>query len=151
MAGEFTIINKWLIRDLINIGIWNDDMSEKLMFYRGSVQKIREIPELFKKIYKTAWELKQKVLIDQSVDRGRFVDQSQSLNLFFAKPDFNILSKCHFYSWKKGLKTGSYYIRSKPAMNAQSFTIDPQKAREFLRQEQEAEREKYGECLTCSS
>ena len=151
MAGEFTIINKWLIRDLINIGIWNDEMSEKLMFYRGSVQKIREVPELFKKMYKTAWELKQKVLIDQSVDRGRFVDQSQSLNLFFAKPDFNVLSKCHFYSWKKGLKTGSYYIRSKPAMNAQSFTIDPQKAREFLRQEQEAEREKYGECLTCSS
>ena len=151
MAGEFTIINKWLIRDLINIGIWNDDMSEKLMFYRGSVQKISEIPELFKKLYKTAWELKQRVLIDQSVDRGRFVDQSQSLNLFFAKPDFNVLSKCHFYGWKKGLKTGSYYIRSKPAMNAQSFTIDPQKAREFLRQEQEAEREKYGECLTCSS
>lgn len=151
MAGEFTIINKWLIRDLINIGIWNDEMSEKLMFYRGSVQKIREIPELFKKMYKTAWELKQRVLIDQSVDRGRFVDQSQSLNLFFAKPDFNVLSKCHFYSWKKGLKTGSYYIRSKPAMNAQSFTIDPKKAREFLRQEQEAEREKYGECLTCSS
>ena len=151
MAGEFTIINKWLIRDLINIRIWNDEMSEKLMFYRGSVQKIREIPELFKKMYKTAWELKQKVLIDQSVDRGRFVDQSQSLNLFFAKPDFNVLSKCHFYGWKKGLKTGSYYIRSKPAMNAQSFTIDPKKAREFLRQEQEAEREKYGECLTCSS
>jgi ribonucleoside-diphosphate reductase alpha chain len=151
MAGEFTIINKWLIRDLINIGIWNDEMSEKLMFYRGSVQKIREIPELFKKMYKTAWELKQKVLIDQSVDRGRFVDQSQSLNLFFAKPDFNVLSKCHFYGWKKGLKTGSYYIRSKPAMNAQSFTIDPKKAREFLRQEQEAEREKYRECLTCSS
>jgi ribonucleotide reductase alpha subunit len=151
MAGEFTIINKWLIRDLINIGIWNDDMSEKLMFYRGSVQKIREIPDLFKKLYKTAWELKQRVLIDQSVDRGRFVDQSQSLNLFFAKPDFNVLSKCHFYGWKKGLKTGSYYIRSKPAMNAQSFTIDPKKAREFLRQEQEAERKKYGTCLTCSS
>jgi ribonucleotide reductase alpha subunit len=147
IAGEFTIINKWLIRDLVYMGLWNDDMAEKLMYYRGSVQKIKQVPDLMKNIYKTAWELKQRHLIDQAADRGIYIDQSQSLNIFIPKPTFKILTKCHFYGWEKGLKTGSYYIRSKPAMNAQTFTIDPEKVKQYLREEQEM----VQECLTCSS
>ena len=98
---------------------------DKIMYYRGSIQKIKNIPKLTKDIYKTTWEIKQKVLIDLASDRGVYIDQSQSLNIHMEVPTLEKLHKCHFYSWKAGLKTGSYYIRGKPAMNSQSFTIDP--------------------------
>ena len=124
-------------------------MKDKIMFYRGSVQKIKEIPNEMKSLYKTAWELKQKVLVDLAADRGRFIDQSQSLNVFMENPTHALLTKYHIYSWKKGLKTGSYYIRSKPASNSQQFTIDPKKRDQIMNEEMEGK--DTGECLMCSS
>jgi len=123
-AGEFPIINKWLVKDLISLGLWTNGVIEKIMYYKGSIQEISEIPEFLRKIYKTAWELKQKVLIDMALDRGRFICQSQSLNLFFEKPTFQLLTSAHFYGWERGIKTGSYYIRSKPSTGAQQVTLD---------------------------
>ena len=125
LAGEFTVVNKHLIKDLINLGIWDNKMANMMIEHRGSVQEIEDIPIQLKAIYKTAWELKQKVLMTMSRDRGFYVDQSQSLNLFFAKPTYNILSNAHLWGWKNGLKTGSYYIRSKPAIASQQFTVAP--------------------------
>ncbi len=146
LAGEFTIINKWLINDLINMDMWNDEMKEKIMYYRGSIQKISKIPKMIKDIYKTAWELKQKVLIDMSIDRAHFICQSQSLNIFAENPSYNLLTNVHFYGWKGGLKTGSYYIRSKAAINSQQFTINPELKKKIEKEEQE-----YEECLMCGS
>ena len=125
MAGEFIIINKYLISDLVSLGIWNKDMKNKIIIDDGSIQNIEGIPDDLKQLYKTSWELKQKVLIDQSADRGAFVCQSQSLNLFLEDPDFKKLSSMHFYSWQKGLKTGIYYLRTRAKAQAQKFTIDP--------------------------
>jgi ribonucleotide reductase alpha subunit len=125
MAGEFIIVNKYLIADLVKLDLWNKDMKNKLMITDGSVQSIPEIPDALKALYKTGWELRQKVLVDQSADRGAFVCQSQSLNLFVEDPDFKKLSSMHFYSWQKGLKTGIYYLRTRAKAQAQKFTIDP--------------------------
>lgn len=125
LAGEFIIVNKYLISDLVKLGLWNKDMKNKLMITDGSVQTIPEIPDDLKALYKTAWELRQKVLIDQSADRGAYVCQSQSLNLFVEDPDFKKLSSMHFYSWQKGLKTGIYYLRTRAKAQAQKFTVDP--------------------------
>ena len=148
LAGEFTIINKWLMKDLINMNLWNQEMRDKIMYYRGSIQKIKNIPKLTKDIYKTTWEIKQKVLIDLAADRGVYIDQSQSLNIHMEVPTLEKLHKCHFYSWKSGLKTGSYYIRGKPAMNSQSFTIDPKLA---IKIKKEEKYDNEDECLMCGS
>lgn len=123
LAGEFTVINQHLVADLTNMGLWNDTMASLMVEHRGSIQNIDGIPVYLKAIYKTAWELKQKVLVDMARDRGFYICQSQSLNLFFERPDYETLSKAHLYSWKCGLKTGSYYIRSKPALASQQFTV----------------------------
>tara|TARA_B100000795_G_C22803239_1_gene443132 strand:- start:1393 stop:4965 length:3573 start_codon:yes stop_codon:yes gene_type:complete len=125
LAGEFIVINEHLVRDLIKLGLWSIEIKDKIIYYNGSIQQINEIPDDIKKIYKTVWEMSQKVLIDMSADRGAFICQSQSLNLFLAKPDFSKLSSMHFYSWKKGLKTGIYYLRTRPVAKAQQVTIDP--------------------------
>jgi len=125
LAGEYIIINKYLLNDLIRLGIWNDDIKAKLMAYEGSVQQIDEIPQDIKDLYKTVWEIKQKAIIDMAADRGAFIDQTQSMNLFVREPNVGILSSMHFYGWKKGLKTGQYYLRTKPVARAQQFTVDP--------------------------
>jgi ribonucleotide reductase alpha subunit len=125
LAGEFIIVNKYLISDLVSLGLWDTEMKDKLIINDGSVQSIESIPENLKALYKTSWELKQKFLIDQSADRGAYVCQSQSLNLFLEDPDFQKLSSMHFYSWQKGLKTGIYYLRTRAKAQAQKFTIDP--------------------------
>lgn len=125
LAGEFIIINKYLIADLVTLGIWDKDMKNQIIINDGSIQNIEGVPAELKDLYKTSWELKQKVLIDQSADRGAFVCQSQSLNLFVEDPDFKKLSSMHFYSWQKGLKTGIYYLRTRSKAQAQKFTIDP--------------------------
>lgn len=122
LAGEFTVINRHLIRDLQHCDLWDESMAQSLIAERGSVKNL-QIPDHLKSIYKTSWELKQKVLIDMARDRGFYICQSQSLNLFFERPDYETLSKAHQYSWKRGLKTGSYYIRSKPAIASQQFTV----------------------------
>ncbi len=123
LAGSYGIINYNLVNDLIKLGIWNEELRQKIVLHKGSVQKIDEIPNHIKEIYKTAFEIKQKDIIQQSIDRGAFIDQSQSLNLFMEKPDNNILSSAHFYGWKNGLKTGMYYLRSKPAADPIQFGI----------------------------
>ena len=125
LAGEFVVVNKHMINDLIKQDLWNEDLRDEIIFNNGSIQNIYSIPQDLKNLYKTAWELKQKVLINQAADRGVYVCQSQSLNLFVAKPDLKTLSSMHFYSWNKGLKTGMYYLRTQPAANPIQFTINP--------------------------
>jgi len=124
LSGEFVIVNKHLLKDLVALGMWNDKMKQKIIAHNGSVQKIEEIPQNIKDLYKTVWEIKQKVLIDMAADRGAFICQSQSLNLFVENANFAKLSSMHFYAWKKGLKTGMYYLRTKAAADAIKFTID---------------------------
>lgn len=126
LSGEFVVVNKHLLRDLVKIGMWNDSMKNKLIAANGSVQNIAEIPGALKELYKTAWEIKQKTLIDMSADRGAFICQSQSLNIFMLDPNFAKLTSMHFYSWKAGLKTGMYYLRTKAAVDAVKFTVDRQ-------------------------
>ena len=126
LAGEYTVINNNLIYDLMYYNIWNEDLKNKIIAHDGSVQNINEIPQFIKDRYKTAWEIKQKNIIDMSVDRGKYICQSQSLNLFIESPTFKTISSMHFYSWKKGLKTGMYYLRSRPSSKAIQFTVAPE-------------------------
>lgn len=126
LSGEFVVVNKHLLRDLVKVGLWNDTMKNKLIAANGSVLNIPEIPEKLKELYKTAWEIKQKSLIDMSADRGAFICQSQSLNIFMQDPNFGKLTSMHFYAWKAGLKTGMYYLRTKAATDAVKFTVDRQ-------------------------
>jgi len=128
LSGEFAIVNKHLLKDLIKLGLWNDKMKQRLIEQNGSVQNINEIPQNIKDLYKTVWELKQKTLIDMAADRGAYICQSQSLNVFVDQPNFGKLTSMHFYAWKKGLKTGMYYLRSKSAADAIKFTIDKEQA-----------------------
>ena len=124
LSGEFIIVNKHLLRDLVKLGIWDDRLKNKLMASNGSIQNIEEIPENIKSLYKTAWEISQKVLLDMAADRGAFIDQSQSLNIFMENANFAKLTSMHFYGWKAGLKTGMYYLRTKSATDAIKFTLD---------------------------
>jgi ribonucleoside-diphosphate reductase alpha subunit len=124
LAGEFVVINKHLIKELISLGIWNNDTKNAIIRDNGSVQNLA-IPDELKAKYKTVWEMSQKTLIDQAADRGRFVCQSQSLNLFLEDPNTSRLSSMHMYAWKQGLKTGMYYLRTRPKARAVQFTVDP--------------------------
>jgi ribonucleoside-diphosphate reductase alpha chain len=124
LSGEFIIVNKHLLKDLVKEGLWNMDMRQKIMAANGSVQHIPEIPSRIKELYKTAWEISQKAIIDQAADRGAFICQSQSLNIFMEQANFGKLTSMHFYGWEKGLKTGMYYLRTKAATDAIKFTID---------------------------
>lgn len=123
LSGEFIVVNKHLLHDLIELGLWNDDMKNALMATNGSVQNIEGVPANIKDIYKTVWEISMKDILDMAADRGLFIDQSQSLNLFMESPNMGKLTSMHFYAWKKGLKTGMYYLRSKPASSAIKFTV----------------------------
>lgn len=124
LSGEFVIVNKHLLKDLVQLGLWNNDMKNKIIAANGSVQHIEEIPADIKEIYRTVWEIKQRHLIDMAADRGAFICQSQSLNLFVEKPTTAKLTSMHFYGWKKGLKTGMYYLRTQAASQAVQFTIE---------------------------
>jgi ribonucleoside-diphosphate reductase alpha chain len=124
LAGEYIIVNKHLLKDLVKAGLWNMDMRQKLMVSNGSIQNINEIPQDLKDLYKTAWEISQKVIIEQAADRGAFICQSQSLNIFMENANFGKLTSMHFYGWEKGLKTGMYYLRTKAATDAIKFTVD---------------------------
>ena len=166
LAGEFIVINEHLVRDLIELGLWNPTIKDLILKNEGSVQNIDIIPANIKAVYKTVWEISQKTLINMAADRGAFICQSQSLNLFIAKPDFGKLTSMHFYSWKKGLKTGIYYLRSKPVAKAQQFTIEPELKKEDVKSVDEGEGEgeesiektaimacriDNPDCLTCGS
>ncbi|HBI39403.1 MAG TPA: ribonucleoside-diphosphate reductase subunit alpha, partial [Tenacibaculum sp.] len=156
LSGEFFVINKHLIKKLITLDLWNDEARRQLMIDNGSVQNLK-IPQYLKDVYKTTWEMSMKSIIDMSADRGLFIDQSQSMNLFMAEPDANKITSMHFYAWKKGLKTGMYYLRTKPAANAKKFTIDPMETKkgmtkdEFSQMVNRAKNSNDDEdCLMCS-
>jgi ribonucleoside-diphosphate reductase alpha chain len=125
LAGEFIVLNKHLMAELMSVGVWNDDLKQEIVARNGSVQGISAIPAEIQARYKTSWELKQRTLIDMAAARGAFIDQSQSLNLFLADPNYAKLTSMHFYAWKTGLKTGCYYLRTKAPVMAQKFTVDP--------------------------
>jgi ribonucleoside-diphosphate reductase alpha chain len=127
LAGEFVVVNKYLIRRLIKETIWSEAIKNEIIRNNGSIQNISSIPDEIKAVFKTVWEIGNKPLIDMAASRGRFICQSQSLNLFMDKPNFKKLSSMHFYAWRKGLKTGIYYLRTKPVAQAQQFTIEPEK------------------------
>jgi len=155
LAGEFVVINKYLMRDLEKLGLWNEIMKQQIIVRNGSVQGIDLIPDSIQALYKTSWEIKQKVLIDMAVARGAFICQSQSMNLFVADPTYAKLTSMHFYSWKQGLKTGLYYLRTRAPVMAQKFTVDPelQKAAEkseYDRVHRKSVAEEEG-CVSCGS
>ena len=142
LSGEFIVVNKHLLRDLNKLGIWNDDLKNKIMAANGSIQDLPEVPENLKELYKTVWEIKQKTVLDMAADRGAYICQSQSLNLFMENANFAKLTSMHFYAWKKGLKTGMYYLRTKAARDAVKFTVTTEAAAQptakQLKEQQEA-------------
>ncbi|KAA0200121.1 Ribonucleoside-diphosphate reductase large subunit, partial [Fasciolopsis buskii] len=132
LSGEFQIVNPYLLRDLIKADLWSEELKAAIVANQGSIQHIQGIPEDMKPLYKTVWEISQKTLIDMAADRGPFIDQSQSLNLYMAQPSYGRITSMHFYSWKKGLKTGMYYLRTRPAADPIQFTIDRTSVRALL-------------------
>ena len=142
---DFVLVNKYLVEDLIKLGLWNQDMKDMIIQADGSIQNIEGIPKELKKLYKTVWEIKQRKVIQMAIDRGPYVCQTQSMNLFFEEPTHKMLTGAFFYGWSKGLKTGSYYIRSRPKVQAQQFTLDVNKIKELQKQET-----KYDVCESCS-
>jgi ribonucleoside-diphosphate reductase alpha subunit len=153
LAGEFIIVNKYLMKDLQRLDLWNELMKQQIISRNGSVQGIPQIPEEIQRLYKTAWEIKQKTLIDMAVSRGAFVCQSQSLNLFVSDPNYSKLTSMHFYGWKHGLKTGIYYLRTRAPVMAQKFTIDPDLQKAAIKSEQQRKLKKNSEeeCTMCSA
>ena len=125
LAGEFVVVNRYLLDDLMRLGLWSEELKQKIIAQNGSVMGIKEIPEDIQLLYKTSWEIRQRFLIDMAAGRGPFICQSQSLNLFMESPTYAKLTSMHFHAWKQGLKTGCYYLRSKAPVMAQKFTIDP--------------------------
>ena len=125
LSGEYMVINDYLVEDLISLGLWNTELKDKIIADDGSVLNIPEIPDIIKNRYKTVWEIKQKNIIDMAIDRGKFICQSQSMNLFLESPSIKTMSNMHSYAWKKGLKTGIYYLRSRPSSKAIQFTLNP--------------------------
>jgi ribonucleotide reductase alpha subunit len=124
LAGEFTVVNQHLVRDLQELGLWNPLVKNKIIAHGGSIQQIPEIPQDIRDLYKTVWEVSQRRLLDLAADRGAFIDQSQSLNVYIAQPTIGKLSSMHFHGWRLGLKTGMYYLRTRPAADAIKFTLD---------------------------
>ncbi len=131
LSGEFVVVNKYLLKDLVRLGLWNEEMKNNLVRASGSVQAIPNIPQNIKDLYKTAWEIKQRSLLDMSADRGAFICQSQSLNIFMEEANFGKLTSMHFYAWKKGLKTGMYYLRTRAASDPVQFTLSKQAERQI--------------------
>jgi len=132
LSGEFQVVNQHLLRDLTELGIWSDDIKNEIIGANGSIQGVDCIPDNIKKLYKTVWEISQKVVLKQAADRGAFIDQSQSLNVHIAEPNFGKMSSMHFYGWELGLKTGMYYLRTKPAAQAIQFTVDKTKVKDVV-------------------
>jgi ribonucleoside-diphosphate reductase alpha chain len=154
LAGEFIVINRYLMADLKKLDLWNEMMKQQIIARNGSIQGIDLIPESIQRLYKTSWEIKQKTLIDMAAARGAFICQSQSLNLFVSDPNYAKLTSMHFYGWKKGLKTGQYYLRTRAPVMAQKFTIDPDLQKAASKSEMERQLRISAdseECLMCGS
>jgi ribonucleoside-diphosphate reductase subunit M1 len=124
LAGEFTVVNKYLLRELTSKGLWTESVRNRIIADNGSIQNVMEIPQSIREIYRTVWEIPQRSILDMAADRGPFVCQSQSLNIHIAEPDSKKLTSMHFYAWQKGLKTGMYYLRTRPKADAIKFTVD---------------------------
>jgi ribonucleoside-diphosphate reductase alpha subunit len=150
-AGNFVLVNKYLVNDMISVGIWSKDMKDHIIAMNGSIQMFDNIPPEFKSIYKTIWEIKQIWVLKGAKARGPFVDQTQSMNIFMAEPDYQRLSSSHFWGWKNGLKTGMYYLRSKPASDAIKFTIDPKLLKSMTSAKKGDEDDGDGGCTNCSA
>jgi ribonucleoside-diphosphate reductase subunit M1 len=144
LAGEFVMVNQYMQQDLIDMGLWSSQLKDELLFHEGSLQHMTQIPQYFRNIYKTVWDISQKVIIDMAADRGRYICQSQSMNLFLAEAKPAAITSMLFYTWQKGLKTGIYYLRTKPSSKAQQFTLDPSKFGTQYTQEDEP-------CTSCSA
>jgi len=158
LSGEFIVVNKHLLEDLVNLNLWDDQMKEDIMRANGSIQDIDKIPTDLKELYKTVWEMSMKDILDMARQRGYFIDQSQSLNLFMKDPDYGKLTSMHFYAWKSGLKTGMYYLRTKSAVNAKQYTVSNVKKEEekpLTEEELKAmiiqSKENPDDCLMCGS
>ncbi|GME84762.1 unnamed protein product [Ambrosiozyma monospora] len=141
LSGEFQVVNKYLVDDLSKLGLWNEDLKNEILEQNGSIQNIDNIPSHLKSLYRTVWEMSQKVVIDMAADRAPFIDQSQSMNLFIKQPTMSKLTSMHFYAWGKGLKTGIYYLRTQAASSAIKFTLDPKKVSVKKRQADEIDDE----------
>lgn len=150
LGGEFVIVNKWLVEELLELGVWSSTIKDKIVAQNGSIQAIEEIPDDIRHRYRTVWEMSMKDIIDMSADRGRFICQSQSLNLFVESPTKNKISSMHFYAWKKGLKTGMYYLRTKSAADAIKFTITKEQ-NETPQNDPIGEANSMFECIGCGS
>jgi ribonucleotide reductase alpha subunit len=146
LAGEFLVVNKYLQDDLTEINYWNDDVKNSIIENKGSIQHFKDIPTEIKDKYKIVWEMKMKDIVDMAADRGAFICQSQSLNLWVEEPTNSKLTSMHMYSWQKGLKTGIYYLRRKAKHQAQQFTIDPEQLKK-----QEKSQEEDEVCEMCSA
>ncbi|KAG7027121.1 Ribonucleoside-diphosphate reductase large subunit [Cucurbita argyrosperma subsp. argyrosperma] len=160
LSGEFVVVNKHLLHDLTEMGLWSPALKNKIIYENGSVQKIQEIPDDLRAIYKTVWEIKQKTLVDMAVDRGCYIDQSQSLNIHIDQPNFGKLTSLHFYAWSKGLKTGMYYLRTRAAADAIKFTVDTSMLKEEKGKEEDESTKmaqmvcsltNREECMACGS
>ena len=127
LAGEFMCVNPHLVKDLISKGLWTSEIKNALVAFNGSVQKIKGIPQEMKDLYKTVWEIPQKTLMNLAIGRAPYICQSQSLNVYMQEPEFQKMSSMHFYAWKNGLKTGQYYLRTRPAADAIKFTVEVEK------------------------
>ena len=153
------MVNKHLLRDLVELGLWNDGMKNKLIQANGSVQDISEIPQNIKDLYRTVWEISQKAIIDMAADRGAYVCQSQSMNIHLRDPNFGKLTSMHFYAWQAGLKTGMYYLRSNAATEAIKFTVSKEQQQEpdvaAIKAQNEADMacslDNPDECIACGS
>jgi ribonucleotide reductase alpha subunit len=135
LSGEFPVINRHLLKSLIEMGLWNDCIRMQIIAEKGSIQNISAIPKKLKELYKTVWEIKMKSVIDMAADRGAFICQSQSMNLFVAEPTVSKLTSMHFYAWKKGLKTGIYYLRTQPKADAIQFTVDQEMIKDIKKKD----------------
>ena len=144
MAGEFVLANKYLMKELIDLGVWNEKIKNNIIANKGSIQQLTMLSEHIREKYKIVWEMPMKHLIDMSADRGAFICQSQSLNLWLEDPNYNTLTSMHFYSWKVGLKTGIYYLRRKGKHQAQQFTVEPEKSETVVEEEHDI-------CEMCSA
>ncbi len=170
LSGEFQVVNPHLLKDLTDRDIWDEEMKNEIIANNGSVQNVSRIPDELKDLYKTVWEISQKTILKMAADRGAFIDQSQSLNVHIAQPTTEKLTSMHFYGWNAGLKTGMYYLRTKPAANALQFTVDKSKLKNItplkngnankngsITQEEEEEamlvcsRENGDACMMCSA
>ena len=153
LAGEFVIINKHLIRELINLKLWNEEVKNNIIKNNGSIQQLTQLPETIRNKYKTVWEIPMKHILEMAADRGAFICQSQSTNLWMKNPTYDKLTAMHFFAWSKGLKTGIYYLRTKAKAAPQQFTIDPSKQNGNTKNEDDNidESEEEEECLMCGS